>query len=136
MTTPFRSILLVLASMSFGTGMAQRTFDVTIADSTYHMKQYWYVLYTSGDGPALDSLSAVIMQQQHLDHQAEQARRGLLIMAGPFGKNDAGWRGSLLYDCDSLEEVEGYLLQDPFVKAGQLKFEIHPWYGAMGTILR
>lgn len=30
-------LLLLLPCISF----AQRTFDVTIADSTYHMKRYW-----------------------------------------------------------------------------------------------
>ena len=34
------------------------------------------------------------------------------------------------------EEVEGYLKADPFVRAGQLKYEIHPWYVAVGTTLR
>jgi len=42
----------------------------------------------------------------------------------------------LLYDCDSREEVEGHLRSDPFVRTGQLKYEIHPWYGAIGTTLR
>jgi len=56
-------------------------------------------------------------------------------MAGPFDKNDMDWRGSLLYDCETREEVEGYLLQDPFVKAGRLKYEVVPWWGAVGTRL-
>lgn len=112
---------------------AQRTFDVTIADSTYHMKQYWFVLYSGGEGAPLDSLTAARSQEEHLAHQAAQAERGLIVMGGPFGKNDADWRGILLYDCDTREEVEGYLKQDPFVKAGRLNYDIKPWWGAMGT---
>ncbi|HQV37714.1 MAG: hypothetical protein IPO60_02795 [Flavobacteriales bacterium] len=123
------SLLLSCASY------AQRTFDVTIADSTYHMKQYWFVLYTSGDAPPLDSATSALTLKQHLEHQEEQAERGLIQMAGPFG-DDGDWRGLLLYDCDSREEVEGYLRMDPFVKAGRLKYEIHPWYGAVGTTLK
>ena len=114
---------------------AQRTFDVTIGDSTYHMKKYWFVLYTKGDGPALDSLTSARLQQEHLAHQDEQAARGLIGMAGPFDKNEAGWRGLLLYDCETREEVVGYLRQDPFVKAGRLKYEIQPWWGSVGTRL-
>ncbi|MBK7103398.1 MAG: hypothetical protein IPH63_16660 [Flavobacteriales bacterium] len=114
---------------------AQRTFDVTIADSTYHMKQYWFVLYTAGEAESLDSLVAADLQAKHLAHQSGQAERGLIVMAGPYGENDAGWRGLLLYDCDTKEEVEGYLRQDPFVKVGRLKYEVHPWWGAIGTIL-
>lgn len=130
-----RTLLLFALSCSAFAAYAQRTFDVTIADSTYHMKQYWFVLYTSGDGPALDSLTAAKLQEEHLAHQDLQGKRGLIVMAGPYGKNDAGWRGLLLYDCDTQEEVEGWLLQDPFVKAGRLKYEIHPWWGAVGTKL-
>lgn len=127
---------LLLCTLFLGLGLsAQRTFDVTIADSTYHMKQYWFVLYTKGDGPPLDSLTAARMQQEHLDHQAEQAKRGLIVMAGPFGDN-GDWRGLLLYDCDTREEVQANLDADPFVRARRLKYEIHPWYGAMGTTLR
>ncbi|MBK9175141.1 MAG: hypothetical protein IPM46_02155 [Flavobacteriales bacterium] len=115
---------------------AQRSFDVTIADSTYHMKQYWFVLYSRGDGPALDSLTAEALQAEHLAHQDAQGKRGLIVMAGPYGANDAGWRGLLIYDCETREEVEGYLMQDPFVKVGRLKYEIHPWWGAVGTKLK
>ena len=115
---------------------AQRTFDVTIADSTYHMKKYWFVLYTTGpDTTVLDSTASSVLLKAHLDHQGEQAKRGLITMAGPFGgKTDR--RGLLLYDCETREEVEGYLLQDPFVKRGKLAYEILPWYGAIGTTLR
>lgn len=114
---------------------AQRTFDVTIADSTYHMKQYWFVLYTKGDAAPLDSATAAATLQAHLEHQDEQAKRGLIRMGGPFG-DQGDWRGLLLYDCETKEEVEGYLKADPFVRAGQLKYEIHPWYGAVGTVLK
>ena len=48
---------------------AQRTFDVTIADSTYHMKQYWFVLYTKGDAPPLDSATSAATLKAHLAHQ-------------------------------------------------------------------
>lgn len=137
-----RTILLLLPLCCLATARAQDSstarpagFDITIADSTYHMKQYWFVLYTAGDGPALDSLTATTLQQEHLDHQAMQGQRGLIVVAGPYGKNESGWRGLLVYDCDTREEVEGYLLQDPFVKIGRLKYTIAPWWGAVGTRL-
>lgn len=129
-------IPFLLALLTWATALAaQRTFDVTIADSTYHMKRYWFVLYTRGEAAPLDSATSARTLQAHLEHQDEQARRGLIQLAGPFG-DQGSWRGLLLYDCDSREEVEGYLRADPFVKAGQLAYEIHPWYGAVGTTLR
>ena len=130
-----RTLMLLSLLGLAGAANAQRTFDVPIADSTYHMKQYWFVLYTKGDGPALDSLTAATLQKEHLAHQDAQAAKGLIVMAGPYGKNDEGWRGLLLYDCDTREEVEAQLMQDPFVKVGRLTYTIAPWWGAVGTKL-
>jgi len=125
-------LFLLFASSAF----AQRTFDVTIADSTYHMKRYWFVLYTTGDDTTrLDSTTSAKLLQEHLAHQGEQAKRGLIQVGGPFG-DKSSWRGLLLYDCETQEEVEGYLRQDPFVQRGKLKYEIHPWFGAVGTVLK
>ena len=130
-----RSLLLSVCILLGTTLPAQRTFDITIADSTYHMKQYWFVMYTTGsDTTRLDSVTSATLQQAHLDHQAMQADRGLIVIAGPFGDNGS-WRGLLLYDCDTKEEVEGYLQQDPYVRRKKLSYEIHPWWGAIGTTL-
>lgn len=129
-----RKLIFLFLLCAAGHVRAQRTFDVTIADSTYHMKQYWFVLYTKGDAAPLDSATSASTLQAHLAHQSEQSDRGLIVMAGPFG-DKGDWRGLLLYDCDTKEEVEGYLMADPFVRAGQLKYEVHPWYGSVGTRL-
>ncbi len=132
-----RQILILSLLATFAVpAFAQRTFDVTIADSTYHMKQYWFVLYTTGpDTTRLDSTTSADLLKAHLAHQGEQAKRGLIQVGGPFG-DKSNWRGLLLYDCETKEEVEGYLRQDPFVKRGKLAYDIHPWYGAIGTVLR
>lgn len=136
-TTVMRNLLLCCFVLLMGSSsMAQRTFDVTIADSTYHMKRYWFVLYTTGpDTTKLDSTTSASLLQAHLAHQGEQAARGLIQLAGPFGDNGK-WRGLLLYDCETKEEVEGYLRQDPYVKRGKLAYEVHPWFGAVGTTLK
>ena len=93
------------------------------------------MLYEAGNGAPLDSAKAAALQVEHLAHQDEQAKRGLIVLAGPYGKNAHGWRGVLLYDCETEDEVKGYLEQDPFVKAGRLKYTIAPWWGSVGTRL-
>ena len=87
------------------------------------------------DTTALDSTTSAKLLQEHLAHQDEQAKRGLIVMAGPFG-DKSDWRGLLLYDCETKEEVEGYLRRDPLVARGRLKYDLHPWYGAVGTTLK
>ena len=131
-----RPAMFLLSLIGFGPLCAQRTFDVTIADSTYHMKQYWFVLYSTGaDTTALDSTTSAELLKAHLDHQDMQGKRGLIVMGGPYGANDVNWRGLLLYDCETREEVEGYLRQDPLVKRQRLTYTIAPWFGAIGTKL-
>lgn len=56
-------------------------------------------------------------------------------MAGPCGSNDEGWRASLLYDCETREELEAQLVNDPFVKSGRLTHTILSWWDAVGTKL-
>ena len=94
------------------------------------------MLYSGGaDTTRLDSSTSAELMKAHLDHQRIQAERGLIVLSGPFDKNVVGWRGVLLSDCDTREEVEGYLRQDPFVRRGRLAYTIAPWYRAEGTRL-
>jgi uncharacterized protein YciI len=130
-----RLFIVSVLILSFHAAWAQRTFEYTTADTSYHMKQYWFVLYTRGDAAPLDSATSANTLAAHLAYQDEQAQRGLIHMAGPFG-DDGDWRGLLLYDCDTKEEVEGYLRADPYVRTGHLKYEVHPWWGAVGTVLK
>ena len=54
-------------------------------------------------------------------------------MAGPF--TDAGdWRGLYIFKCASLSEARTLVNADPEVLAGRLRFEIHAWLTAKGSI--
>ncbi len=48
------------------------------------------------------------------------------MLSGPNGRNDVGWRGLLLNNCDPEEEVKGCLEQDLFMKVVRLKYTIAP----------
>jgi uncharacterized protein YciI len=62
------------------------------------------------------------------------AEEGAVQMAGPFG-DQTEKRGILIFDVDTKEEVVEWVSQDPLVKAGRLKYEIHPWWTAKGSCL-
>ncbi len=40
------------------------------------------------------------------------------------------------YSVESAEEAMRLASADPMVKAGWLAVEVHPWFGAKGTILK
>ena len=51
-------------------------------------------------------------------------------MAGPFGKNDSGFRGLFIINVPTIAEANKLLETDPAIKANLLKAELYPWYGS------
>lgn len=113
-----------------------RTFEYQEGDSTYTMKQYIMVLLRRGD-KALDysALELEKLQAGHMENMNRLAEMGKLIVAGPFG-DDGDLRGILIMDCATVEEAKELVATDPAVKAGRLRGEFHPWWGAVGTTLK
>lgn len=113
-----------------------REFEMVEGDTTYIMKQYFFAIYLRGENreKLSEEASAKIMEG-HLANINKFAESGQIVVAGPFG-DDTEKRGILIFDVDTQEEAEAILKEDPAVKAGRLTYEIHPWWGAKGTILK
>ncbi len=60
---------------------------------------------------------------------------GKLAVAGPFGKNDRGWRGLYIFNVATIEEAEKLVALDPAVKAGVFVPELTPWYGSAAMMV-
>jgi uncharacterized protein len=89
-----------------------------------------------GKNRITDKAAAAELQRGHLANMGRLHEEGKLILAGPF-LDDTDLRGIAIFDSDSVEAVRGYWVEDPAVKAGTLRVEVHPWYSAKGiTILR
>ena len=58
---------------------------------------------------------------------------GKLILAGPFTDNTK-WSGLFVLKVASTDEARALVETDPAVKAGRLKYEIHPWMTQKGNI--
>ncbi len=71
------------------------------------------------------------LQEQHMANIRHMAEIGKLVVAGPF-TDDAQLRGIFIFAGVSREEAEQLSANDPAVKAGRLRIEIHPWYAAKG----
>ena len=112
-----------------------REFEMTEGDTTYVMKQYFMLIYLIGDNQEeISRERSTDLQEGHLGHINKMAEIGVVQMAGPFG-DDTEKRGILIFDLDTKEEVVEWVSQDPLVKAGRLKYEIHPWWTAKGSCL-
>lgn len=74
------------------------------------------------------------IQAGHMAHIGVMADSGKLLLAGPFMDN-TDLRGIFLFKLESVEEAKALCDQDPAVKAGRLRVELHPWYGAANIIV-
>jgi uncharacterized protein YciI len=69
------------------------------------------------------------IQEGHMANIQRLGAEGKLLVAGPF--TDGGdLRGLYVFRVASMEEARALVETDPAVKAGRLRFEIHPWFAA------
>src|SRR5262245_39404243 len=66
------------------------------------------------------------IQAAHLGHLESLYKQGVLLIAGPMG-DDGDLRGIVVLKVKSLEEAQAIINEDPAVKAGRLRVELHPW---------
>lgn len=127
-------IFILLLTLVSSFAFAQKEFPIQEGDTTYIMREYFFCLLTRGPNTSLDSLELSALQKGHMDHINAMAESGKLKIAGPFGDN-GDWRGILILDVANIEEARKLVSEDPMIKAGRLKSEIHPWWGAKGSKL-
>ena len=103
---------------------------------TPKLKQYYFVMLVRGpNANAIDSLSLVKIQEGHMANINKMAESGKLQIAGPFG-DDGKWRGIIIFDVATEEEVKELLKDDPAIQSGRLAYEIHPWWTLPGDCLK
>ncbi len=110
-------------------------FEMPEGDTVYVMKQYYMVFYKSGTERSQSEEEAMEIQKKHLAHLDELGKQGYLSIAGPFGDN-SDFRGILIFNVPELEKVKELVDNDPAVQANRLTYEIHPWWGAKGSVLK
>ena len=125
----------ILVSAIPGSLFAQSSREMTVqeGDTSFVMKQYFFCMLKRGPNRSQDSATAAKIQSGHLDYLNKMSKDGVLLMAGPFG-DDTEWRGILIFDVETKEEVEKLVSQDPAVKAGRLIADIHPWWTVKGKL--
>ena len=102
-------------------------------ETTQSMEQYTLVLLKSGEkwNPSAPGFMDV-MKQHHTFVQ--ETEKGKIAVAGPFPFDDPGeLRGITIYRVGA-EETAKIVQDDPIVKAGLLKPEIHPWITGKGVL--
>lgn len=92
------------------------------------------VLRRPAAAPQMSDEELDALQARHLAYRAELARRGVLVVNGPFvEQNDPSYRGMSIFACDATEAArlsDG----DPSVAAGRLSYEVLEWWVRAGSL--
>lgn len=87
------------------------------------------------DWKPLPDAEAEAIQQKHLAYLDEQAKRGNLVLAGPFAdQKDVALRGACLYRVSSVDEARKLAEADPAVQAKRLRVETVTWWVGKGHV--
>jgi len=71
------------------------------------------------------------IQREHIAHIGKMAKDGHLIAAGPM-MDGGNWRGILIFQCQSPEQVKALAEQDPAVLNKRLVVEAYRWSNTGG----
>lgn len=131
----YRILFLLLIGFTMSQEVfSQREFKMQEGDTTYVMKRYVFMLLNEGPKRDHDSITAVKIQEGHMNHINEMAKTGKLAIAGPF-QNGGKYRGILIFDVDSISEAIRLESADPAILSGRLKMETIYWWAAKGSKL-
>ena len=116
---------------------AQET--VTVQDVQAELakaKAYTLVFFTKGSREEKqdEANAAQAMHMQHLQYLFTLKKNNVLSVFGPLTDN-GNVRGILIFNSTDQAEVKKHLDADPYIKAGYMAYEIHPWFGVPGHSL-
>jgi uncharacterized protein len=119
--TILAGLLVAFAAAAQGPDVGPGGWEMT----TYYVGfLYRGARWTPGETPESRKL-----QEEHMANIRRMGEAGKLVIAGPF-TDDGELRGLYVFRVASAEEARALVESDPAVKAGRLRFEIHPWYAA------
>jgi uncharacterized protein YciI len=99
------------------------------------MHRYVLVILKTGPTRVPDGEARKAMFAGHFANMERLSKAGKLVLAGPFEKDAAGWRGLFVFAVDDVEEAARLVATDPVIVNGEMVAEYHPWYGSAATMM-
>ena len=99
------------------------------------MRSYVLVILKTGPTPVPKGERRDAMFAGHFANMERLSEAGKLVVAGPFAKNEEGWRGLFLFAVDSVEEARALTATDPVIVNGEMVAEFHPWFGSAAAMM-
>lgn len=97
----------------------------------YGMKNYFLVMLKTGENTTATKELINTSFRGHMDNISDLVEQGKIVVAGPLGANENGYRGIfILNNLASMEEARELLQTDPAIRNGLLGYDIYAWYGS------
>ena len=123
-------IIASVVAVLFLASAAAFAQEPTVGPGGYEMTTYYVgFLYRGAKWTPEETPETRKLQEDHLANIQRMAAAGKLVIAGPFMDN-GDLRGLYVFRVPSAEEAKALVESDPAVKAGRLRFELHPWFAA------
>jgi uncharacterized protein YciI len=124
-----KNLTLVLAVLILASFVATAE-EPTVGPGGWEMTTYYVgFLYRGAKWTPEETPETRKIQEGHMANIRRMGAEGKLVIAGPFTDN-GDLRGLYVFRVASAEEAKALVESDPAVKAGRLRFELHPWYAA------
>ena len=142
-TTPLVSLVIglgLLCACASAQEMASApSYDAVLAKrlgaDERGMHRYVLVILKTGPTRVPDGEARKAMFAGHFANMERLSKAGKLVLAGPFEKDAAGWRGLFVFAVDNVEEATRLVATDPVIVNGEMVAEYHPWYGSAATMM-
>ena len=130
-TRPLIPTALLLAALASSVAAE----EPKLGPGDYEMATYYVgFLYRGANWTPGETPETKKLQEAHMANIQKMAEAGKLVIAGPF-TDDGDLRGLYVFRVASAEEARALVESDPAVKAGRLRFELHPWFAAKNIIV-
>lgn len=130
-----KKLQVLLAALFIAISFVIKAQENKTIEKKYEMKTYYLVFLKKGENRTQDSVTVSKLQEQHMAHLTKMADSGKMDICGPL-MEDIDIRGICIYNVATKEEAEKLANEDPMVKAGRLKVEVHLFYSAKGVSLK
>lgn len=99
------------------------------------MRPYVLVVLKTGPRRMPDGEARNAMFAGHFANMERLSEQGKLVLAGPFLKDPAGWRGLFVFAVADIDEARRLTESDPVIVNGEMVAEYHPWYASAANML-
>ncbi len=132
------TLLFILLGLFSAHAQTAAVYDSVLAKklggNANGMKNYIMVILTTGTADIKDKKITDSLFKGHMSNMGRLAKEGKLAVAGPFGKNDLGYRGIFIINSNSVDEAKTLVDTDPAVQAGVFSAVYLKWFGTAALL--